>query len=158
MVRIKVLVLMVLTFLSSRGFGPFSGRVLGLCLISFIIFLLIPIVFPPSLLPLFQRLIHLHLGYFLPISLLGSIYKFLAKILVARLFGVMDKLIPPSQSAFLKGRFLVNGVVFVNELVDLAKNNKKIVLFLKFILRKFMILLADLFLTICFLDSSLIIC
>lgn len=37
----------------------------------------------------------------------------------------MDKLISFNQSSFLKGKFLVNGVVVVKELVDLAKKTKK---------------------------------
>jgi hypothetical protein len=61
------------------------------------------------------------LGDFRPISLLGCLYKIAAKVLTARLARVMDRLVAPTQSAFLKGRQLVDGVVIVNEVVDLAK-------------------------------------
>jgi len=37
----------------------------------------------------------------------------------------MNSIISPSQSAFLKGRHLVDGVLVVNELVDFAKKTKK---------------------------------
>lgn len=65
------------------------------------------------------------------ISLLGSLYKLMAKVLVGRLVGVMNKLIFSNQSNILKGRFLVDGVVDVNELVDLAKKSKNLASFLK---------------------------
>lgn len=42
------------------------------------------------------------LGYFLPISLLGSPYKLQAKVFVGRLTSVMDKLISFNQSTSLK--------------------------------------------------------
>lgn len=60
-----------------------------------------------------------------PISLLGSLYKLLAKVLARRLAAVMNSIISPTQSAFLKGRHLVDGVLVVNELVDYAKKAKK---------------------------------
>jgi len=44
------------------------------------------------------------LGDFHPISLLGSLYKLLAKVLVGRLAPFMDKLISSNQSSFIKGR------------------------------------------------------
>jgi hypothetical protein len=62
---------------------------------------------------------------FRPISLLGSLYKLIAKVLAARLAKVMDVLVAPTQSAFLKGRNLVDGVLVVNELVDWAKRQNK---------------------------------
>jgi hypothetical protein len=63
------------------------------------------------------------LGDFRPISLLGSLYKIIAKVLTARLARVMDRLVASTQSAFLKGRQLVDGVVVINEVVDLARRN-----------------------------------
>jgi hypothetical protein len=44
------------------------------------------------------------IGDFRPISLLGSLYKLVAKVLAARLAPVMDKLIASNQSAFIKER------------------------------------------------------
>ncbi|MCH98891.1 LINE-1 reverse transcriptase like, partial [Trifolium medium] len=63
------------------------------------------------------------LGEFRPISLLGCLYKLLAKVLAARLAKVMDSVVASTQSAFIKGRNLVDGVMVVNEVVDLAKKS-----------------------------------
>jgi hypothetical protein len=67
----------------------------------------------------------LELKDFRPISLLGSLYKLLANVLARRLASVMNSIISPSQSAFLKSRHLVDGVLVVNEVVDYAKKAKK---------------------------------
>jgi hypothetical protein len=71
------------------------------------------------------------LGDFRPISLLGCLYKIIAKVLTARLARVMDLLVEPTQSAFLKGRNLVDGVVVINEVIDLARRNGQSCLILK---------------------------
>ncbi|MCI14925.1 transposon TX1 putative protein, partial [Trifolium medium] len=63
----------------------------------------------------------LGIGDFRSISLLGSLYKLVAKVLASRLATVMDKLISRNQLAFIKGRHLVDRVVAVNEIIDLAK-------------------------------------
>jgi hypothetical protein len=71
------------------------------------------------------------LGDFRPISLLGCLYKIVSKVLTARLASVMDRLVAPTQSAFLKGRQLVDGVVVINEVVDLARRNDQSCLIFK---------------------------
>jgi hypothetical protein len=71
------------------------------------------------------------LGDFRPISLLGCLYKLVSKVLTARLAKVIGGLIPSTQSAFIKGRQLVDGVVVVNEIIDYAKKSKKACLVLK---------------------------
>lgn len=68
---------------------------------------------------------------FRPISLLGSLYKLISKVLACRLSKVMASIISNSRSAFLKGRNLVDGVVVINEVVDLAKKPKRECLILK---------------------------
>jgi hypothetical protein len=83
-------------------------------------------ILPKSLLSYFVTLIPkvnspFGLSDFRPISLLGCLYKLIAKVLASRLSKVMNTLIAPNQSAFIKGRNLVDGVLVVNELVDLAK-------------------------------------
>jgi hypothetical protein len=65
------------------------------------------------------------LGDYRPISLLGCIYKLLSKVLAARLAKVMGSIISASQSAFLKGRQLVDGVLVLNEVVDSARKTGK---------------------------------
>jgi hypothetical protein len=49
------------------------------------------------------------------------LYKLVAKVLASRLAKVMNSLVASSQSAFIKGRNLGDGVLVVNELVDMAK-------------------------------------
>ncbi|KAJ9541035.1 LOW QUALITY PROTEIN: hypothetical protein OSB04_027541 [Centaurea solstitialis] len=66
-----------------------------------------------------------HLGEFRPISLIGSFYKILAKILAERIKGVMGKIINSSQSAFIKGRYILDGILIANEIVDYVKKKKK---------------------------------
>jgi len=65
------------------------------------------------------------LGDFRLISLLGSLYKLLAKVLLDGLAPDMDKLISSNQSTFIKGRQLVDGVVAVNEIIDFARKARK---------------------------------
>jgi hypothetical protein len=48
-----------------------------------------------------------------------------AKVLASRLAKVLEDLIPKTQSAFLKGRNLVEGVMVVNEVTDFAKKTRK---------------------------------
>lgn len=60
-----------------------------------------------------------------PISLLGSIYKILAKILASRLRVCMNSIIAPNQFAFLPARNILDGAVIINEVVDFAKKSKR---------------------------------
>jgi hypothetical protein len=77
-----------------------------------------------------------HLGDFRPISLIGCLYKMVAKVLANRLAKVVGELIPDTQSAFLKGRQLVEGVVVVNEVVDFARKAGKECLIFKVYFKK----------------------
>lgn len=61
---------------------------------------------------------------FRPISLLGCLYKIIAKTLANRLSRVIDGLILDNQSAFVKGRQILDGIVILNELIDEAKKKK----------------------------------
>ncbi|KAK2454400.1 hypothetical protein QL285_001964 [Trifolium repens] len=53
------------------------------------------------------------------------------EVLTARLAKVIGGLIPNTQSAFIKGRQLVDSVVVVNEIIDYAKKSKKECMVLK---------------------------
>lgn len=59
-----------------------------------------------------------------PISLIGGIYKILSKVLAARMKVVVGKIIGEVQTAFIKGRHILDGVVVLNEAIEEAKKTK----------------------------------
>jgi len=65
------------------------------------------------------------LNDFRPISLVGSLYKILAKVLANRLRSVIGSVISDTQSAFIKGRQILDGILVANEIVDEAHWCKK---------------------------------
>nr|KYP66721.1 Transposon TX1 uncharacterized [Cajanus cajan] len=71
------------------------------------------------------------LGDYRPISLVGCLYKILAKILANRLKKVLPSVIDDRQSAFLEGRNLLQSVVIANETLDEVKKEKKSCIFFK---------------------------
>lgn len=62
---------------------------------------------------------------FRPISLIGSLYKVLSKVLSSRIKSVLPKIISESQSAFKRGRSILDGVLVANEIVDEWKKKQK---------------------------------
>jgi hypothetical protein len=65
------------------------------------------------------------LNDFRPISLVVSLYKILAKFLANRLRLVIGSVIFESQTAFVKDRQILDGVLIANEVVDEARRSKK---------------------------------
>ena len=55
---------------------------------------------------------------FIPISLVGSLYKLLVKVLANRIKKVMGKVISEPQYAFVEGKQILNVVLIANEAVD----------------------------------------
>ncbi|KAF5784203.1 putative RNA-directed DNA polymerase [Helianthus annuus] len=66
-----------------------------------------------------------------PISLIGVINKVISKLLANRLKMVLDTVVSPSQSAFIGGRYILDGPLIINEIHSWVKKAKKKVFFLK---------------------------
>ncbi|GJR55734.1 RNA-directed DNA polymerase, eukaryota [Tanacetum coccineum] len=62
---------------------------------------------------------------FRPISLIGSIYKIIAKILANRLVGVLGDIVNEVQSAFIMERQILDGPFILNEVIQWCKLKKK---------------------------------
>jgi hypothetical protein len=77
---------------------------------------------------------------FRPISLVGCIYKVISKVLTNRLKKVIGSVVSETQSAFISGRQILDGILIANEIVDEAKRKKKKkLLCLKWTLKRHMI-------------------
>ena len=90
-----------------------------------------------------------NLNDYIAISLIGCIYKIVAKILTKRLKKVMATIIDEWQSAFIEGRHLLHIVVIANEVSDEAKRGRKSCLVFKVDYEKHMILYAEISSSIC---------
>ena len=66
-----------------------------------------------------------------PISLIGCVYKVVSKLLANRLALILPQLIDERQSAFMKGRHILHGVMIANEVIAEAKSKNKPCMFFK---------------------------
>nr|GFC46775.1 RNA-directed DNA polymerase, eukaryota, reverse transcriptase zinc-binding domain protein [Tanacetum cinerariifolium] len=62
---------------------------------------------------------------FRPISLIGSIYKIIAKILSNRLVNVLGDIVNEVQSAFIAGRQMLDGPFILNEVLQWCSKKKR---------------------------------
>lgn len=71
----------------------------------------------------------LSLSDYRPINLIGCISKIISKVLADRLKTVMDSVVSREQTAFIKGRSILDGPLVVNEIINWAKkrNKKKLI-------------------------------
>ncbi|RVW21265.1 LINE-1 reverse transcriptase-like [Vitis vinifera] len=65
------------------------------------------------------------LGDFRPISLLGGLYKLLAKVLTNRIKNVIGGVISSDQNAFVSGRQILDASLIANEVIDSWKKEGK---------------------------------
>jgi hypothetical protein len=62
--------------------------------------------------------------FFRPISLLNCIFKFFSDILTLRLEKVSQRLVAKEQSAFIRGRYILESVVIAHEIVHSIHKTK----------------------------------
>nr|GEU31749.1 RNA-directed DNA polymerase, eukaryota, reverse transcriptase zinc-binding domain protein [Tanacetum cinerariifolium] len=66
-----------------------------------------------------------------PISLIGSVYKVVTKILANRLAMVIDDIVSDTQSAFVAKRQILDGPFILNEVLQWCKRKNKKAMFFK---------------------------
>lgn len=96
-------------------FNDFYNGDLDLCRLNFALVTLVPKV-PDAC----------NMKQFRPISLLNCSFKLFSKLLTIRLGKVAQRLVATNQSAFIKGRYILESVVVAHELVhSLSKSKEK---------------------------------
>jgi hypothetical protein len=75
-----------------------------------------------------------NIRHFRPICVLNIDYKIFTKVLTKRLSSLADKLISKSQTAFIPGRFILEGVITLHEILHelRVKKTKGVILKLDF--------------------------
>lgn len=71
------------------------------------------------------------LSEYRPISMVGSVYKIIYKIMALRLREVLPYLIGETQSTFVAGRQILDGALIANEIISWAKKSNKEAVLLK---------------------------
>ena len=73
---------------------------------------------------------------FRPISLVGSVYKILAKVLANRLKMVLDQLISKTRNSFVGGRQILDSVLITSECIDSRVKSRVLGLYVNLMLGK----------------------
>ncbi|GKB10976.1 RNA-directed DNA polymerase, eukaryota, reverse transcriptase zinc-binding domain protein [Tanacetum coccineum] len=73
----------------------------------------------------------IHINDFRPISLIGCQYKVIAKVLANRLLKVVHSVVSDVQTAYIKGRQIVDGPLMVNKIISCASKKKERLFVLK---------------------------
>jgi len=73
---------------------------------------------------------------FRPISLVGSVYKILVNVLASRLRAVVDKVLSPSQHAFVHGCHIMDASLIANECIDYYLRTNHLGILCKFDIEK----------------------
>lgn len=60
-----------------------------------------------------------------PISMVGCIYKVIAKMMARRLQCVMSSLIGPLQTSYIEGRQILDGALVASEVIELCKRRRE---------------------------------
>jgi mannosylglycoprotein endo-beta-mannosidase len=68
---------------------------------------------------------HARLNNWRPITLFGSIYKILAKVLARRLQAVLPNIIRPNQTGFMEGRSILDNVFIAQEALSWAEESNQ---------------------------------
>jgi hypothetical protein len=68
---------------------------------------------------------------FQPIALINVVFKIVSKALASKLDPIANRIISPNQTAFIKGRFILDGVLALHEIVHELKIRKQGGLLLK---------------------------
>ena len=86
---------------------------------------MLPIELNDSFITLIPKIVNpQHLHKFWPISLVGCVYKVIAKILSLRLKKVLNKVLDHKQLMLLEGRGLVDSALVANETLKEIKRKK----------------------------------
>ncbi|KAL7613388.1 hypothetical protein Lser_V15G07136 [Lactuca serriola] len=88
----------------------------------------------------------LHLGDYIPINLIGCLYKIIAKLMASRLKLVIGSVINEVQSTYIIGRYILDGPLIINEVCSWAKQSKELSFCLRLISKKPLILSIGAFL------------
>jgi retron-type reverse transcriptase len=61
---------------------------------------------------------------FRPIALINVIFKIISKVFASKLDPIANRIISPNQTAFIKGRFILDGILALHEIVHELKTKK----------------------------------